>query len=174
MRRRWGARRSERGGTGDGSSNQCREMEHERNGKGTEREGEGKRKTERERERMKEPENFLHLWHAADEERRGERSWSGRSPANRRTRGGPVRPHRRNLSLSLSRPLSLSLSLVSSPRMPGYCTLLLAVNFPLARRTERMDDEFTTTMEPRRWKVFNVSIERRWSSRNSRDGLAQG
>lgn len=39
--------------------------------------------------------------------------------------------------------------------------------------TERMDDEFTTTME-RRWKVFNVSIERRWSSRNSRDGLAQG
>lgn len=36
-----------------------------------------------------------------------------------------------------------------------------------------MDDEFTTTME-RRWKVFNVSIERRWSSRNSRDGLAQG
>ena len=135
--------------------------------------GRGKEK-DRERERMKEPENLLHLWHAADEERRGERSWSGRSPANRRTRGGPVRPHRRNLSLFLSRPLSLSLSLSFPRHECPASTLLLAVNFPLARTTERMDDEFTTTMEPRRWKVFNVSIERRWSSRNSRDGLAQG
>ena len=85
------------------------------------------RETERERrenERAGESSPPM-AWYAADEKRRGERSWSGRSPANRRTRGGPVRPRQRNPAFSLSSVVS-SRSLIL-----GYCTNpLLANSFP--------------------------------------------